>query len=82
MRRARDLMDREDFLRECLPCGSQCDAIRILCGFRERGADGVFELVDLVGEDGFSDAEVFGGLVEVVVSGNRRKLSTTGRAAP
>jgi hypothetical protein len=30
----------------------------------------VFELVDLVGEDGFSDAEVSGCVVEIEVSRN------------
>jgi hypothetical protein len=38
------------FFCECLACGSQADAIRGRRGVQERGADGVFELVDLMGE--------------------------------
>jgi hypothetical protein len=36
--------------------------VRVWHGFQEYGAEGVFELVDLVGKDGLSDDGVFGGL--------------------
>jgi hypothetical protein len=41
------------------------DAASARLGFQKCGADGVFELVELVDEDGLSDAELFGGVAEV-----------------
>jgi hypothetical protein len=51
---------------------SQDDAARVRRGFQECGADVLFEVVDLRSEDGLSDAEVCGGLVEVGVPGPGR----------
>ena len=50
---------------EFLAGRSQDDAARVRRGFQECGADGLLEVVDLTSEGGLSDAEVFGGLVEV-----------------
>jgi hypothetical protein len=58
-----------------VPAGGELDAASVLPGFQECGADGVFELVELVGEDGLSGAEVLGGVVEIGVSGDREKPS-------
>jgi hypothetical protein len=55
-------------LCELFADGSQSDAARIRAGFQEWELDDAFEVVDLAGEDGFSDAEVFGGVVEIGVS--------------
>lgn len=44
-------------LCEFLPGVSEFDAASVRLGFQECGADGVFELVELLGEDGLSDAD-------------------------
>jgi hypothetical protein len=64
------------FLCEFVAGRSQDHAARVRCGFQECGADGLFEVVDLTSEGGPSDAEVFGGLVDVGCPGPVRAYGT------
>lgn len=65
--------DRECFLGKFLAGGCQFDAVGGWRGFQECGADVAFEVVDLTVEGSFSDAEVFGSLVEFGMSGDRKE---------
>jgi hypothetical protein len=64
--------DGQYFLCERFACWSQRHPARACGGLQECSADGAFELPDLKGEAGLSDAEVFGGVVEVGVPGTAR----------
>lgn len=65
--------DGNYFLCKPFACRGQGDATRTWSDVHECRADGVFELPDLLGEGGFSDAETFRRVVEVGVPGDRQE---------